>query len=148
VAKHQLIISKDINRSYPVRSEAGQYKATRTLVVNWKGTWAPGDRPELYLVVAPGDELELVLSSEQHQGGSLWLFKRVLPLLLPTDETERQDAWERVDIESGSTVLQVNDSLAGVSGESRYDLRISALGQKPVIIVGEGQPGTLTASKP
>jgi len=148
VAKHQLSISKDINGSYPVRSEAGQFKVTRTLVVNWKGKWEPDDRPELYLVVAPGDELEVVLSSEKHPGGSLWLFKRVHPLLLPTQETQHQDAWERVDIESGSRVLQVNHTLARDSGESRYDLRISALGQRPLPIVGQGQAGSLTASKP
>lgn len=151
MAKHQLFISKDVSRSYPVRSEAGQFKVTRTLVVNWKGTWEPNEHPEQYLVVAPGDELEVVLSSEKDQGASLWLFRRELsPLLVPTDGTECQDAWERVDLKNGSesTVLQVNPTLARDSGELRYDLRISALGKRPLPIVGEGQAGTMTASKP
>lgn len=146
MAKHQLIITPG---PYPVRSEAEQRKATRTLVLNWKGTWEPQERPELYLVVAPGDELELVLSSEMRQGGSLWIFRRELPaLLVPTDETECQDTSERVDLESGSRVLQVNPSLTGDSGESRYNLRTSALGKVPLPIVGQGQAGTLTATKP
>ncbi|MGZ3460193.1 MAG: hypothetical protein ACXU86_17025 [Archangium sp.] len=150
MAKHQLFISKEIDGFFPVRSEAGQLKKTCTLVVNWKGTWEPGDHPELSLVVAPGDELEVVLSSNKHQGGSLWLFQRVVPLLLPTNETVSQGAWERVDVEDegGSKVLQVNPSLAGDSGESRHGLRISALRQWPVPIVGQGDPGSLTASKP
>lgn len=148
MAKHQLIISKNINRSHPVRSEAGQFKVIRTLVVNWKGTWEPGDHPEQCLVVAPGDELELVLSSEHEEGSSLWFFKRMLALLLPTQETQSQEAWERVDIEKGSMRFQVNHALAGDSGESRHGLRISKLGQMPLPIVGQGQAGSLTASKP
>ena len=147
MAKHQLIIS---NGPYPVRPEAGQNKAIRTLVVDAKGTWTPSDHPERYLVVAPGDELELVLSSEKKQGGSLWIFNQGVPLLAPAEGIERQDDWERVDFESGSgsKVLQLNPSLAGASGESRYNVRASALRQRPLPIVGEGQAGSLTASKP
>jgi hypothetical protein len=151
VAKHQLIISRDIKRPPVVRSEGGQFKATRMLVINWKGTWEPRDQPDLYLVVAPGDELEIVLADEQQQGGSLWLFNRVNPLrslLLPMPESQRQDRWERVDIQKGSVILTVNQAIAQDSGESRYDLRVSALGEMPPPIVGQGQPGTLTASKP
>jgi len=145
VAKHQLIIS---NGLYPVRSEAEQNKVVRTVVVNWKGTWGPHDRPEQYLVVAPGDELEIVLSSERQQGGSLWIFDQGVPLLVPTEGIERQGTLERVDVESGSKLVQVNQALASNSGESRYNLRATALRQMPIPIVGEGQPGTLSASKP
>jgi hypothetical protein len=151
VAKHQLIIPEDPYDYYPARSEAGKSKNIRTLVVNWKGKWQPDDHPERYLVVAPGDELELVLASKKQKGGSLWLFKRELPLFQPTQETESEDAWQRVDLKSGSKVLQVNLSLAPGSGESRYDLRISALKKKPlppIPVVGSGQAGTLTATKP
>jgi hypothetical protein len=152
VAKHQLIISEEIDEEYPVRSEAGQFQNVRALVVNWKGKWAPFDSPEQYLVVAPGDELELVLSSKKRKGGSLWLYKQDSLLLMPTEETESQDAWERVDIKSGSTVLEVNRSLARDSGEARYYLRISALKKKPQPLrpppVGQGMTGTLPATKP
>ncbi|EPX64807.1 hypothetical protein D187_000229 [Cystobacter fuscus DSM 2262] len=148
MAKHQLIIPESIYTSFPVRSEAGRLKELCTLVINWKGTWAPDDDPELSLVVAPGDELEIVLSAERHQGGSLWLFKRELPLLLPENAVRSERTWERVDLERGSRVLQVNHALSRDSGESRYDLRVSELGQFPEPIVGQGQAGTLTASKP
>jgi hypothetical protein len=152
VAKHQLFISRDINRAFPVRSEAGQFKVTRTLVINWKGTWEPRDQPDLFLVVAPGDELEIVLSGEQQEAGSLWFTDRLNPvrsLLLPLPEDQPQRGhWERVDIKSGSVLLQVNPAIARDAGESRYDLRLTALGQLPVPIVGQGQAGTLTASKP
>jgi hypothetical protein len=147
VAKHQLSIS---NGAWPVLSEAGQNKAVRTLVVNWKGTWEARDRPERFLLVAPGDELELVLSADKQQGGSLWIFNSGVPLLEPAEGIERQDDWERVDLESGSgsRVVRVNQTLAGGSGESRYSVRATGLRQKPVPIVGEGQAGSLTASRP
>ena len=151
MSKHQLIISKDVSRAYPVRSEAGQLKVTRTLVFNWKGTWEPNDRPDLYLVVAPGDELEVVLAAEQDQRSSLWLFNRGNPLpslLSPVSESQPQDHWERVDLQKEGVLLRVNQTISRDSGESRYDLRISPLGQRPMPIVGQGQPGTLTASKP
>ncbi|WP_146209946.1 hypothetical protein [Vitiosangium sp. GDMCC 1.1324] len=151
MAKHQLIISKDISRNYPVRSEAGELKETRTLVVNWDGTWKPNDRPDKYLVVAPGDELEIVLAAEKDEGSSLWLYNRVRPLpslLLPLPEDQRQGGVERVDIKSGSVILEVNRAIARDAGESRYDLRISAMGEIPMPIVGQGQPGTLTATRP
>ncbi|WP_375768507.1 hypothetical protein NR798_43650 [Archangium gephyra] len=151
MSKHQLIISKDVSRAYPVRSEAGQFKVTRTLVINWKGEWAPNDRPDLYLVVAPGDELELVLAAEQDQGTSLWLFNRVNPLpslLSPVSESQPKDQWERVDLQKEGVILRVNQAIARDAGESRYDLRISPLGQRPMPIVGQGQAGTMTASKP
>ncbi|WNG56457.1 hypothetical protein F0U59_18090 [Archangium gephyra] len=149
MAKHQLIISRDFKKPAVVRSEGGQLKATRMLVVNWKGTWAPRDQPDLYLVVAPGDELEIVLGDEQQEASSLWLFNRVNPLRsLLLLESQRQDPWERVDIQKGSVILTVNQAIAKDSGESRYDLRVTALGQKPPPIVGQGQAGTLTASKP
>ena len=61
-------------------------------------------------------------------------------MLLPLPESQRQDQWERVDLQKEGVILQVNQTIARDSGESRYDLRISPLGQ--------GQPGTLTASKP
>ncbi|MFE8600301.1 hypothetical protein [Archangium violaceum] len=151
MAKHQLIISRDFKRPPVARSEGGQLKPTRMLVVNWKGTWAPRDQPDLYLVVAPGDELEIMLADEQQQASSLWLFNRVNPsssLLLLTPESRREDPWERVDIPKGSVILTVNQVIARDSGESRYDLRVTALGQRPPPIVGQGQAGTLTASKP
>ncbi|HEX5749732.1 MAG TPA: hypothetical protein VFZ09_26105 [Archangium sp.] len=151
MAKHQLIISRDFKRPSVLRSEEGQLKATRTLVVNWKGSWEPRDQPELFLVVAPGDELEIVFADEQHESGSLWLFNRVNPLrslLLPLPESQRQERWERVDLQKGSVILTVNGEIARDSGESRYDLRVSALGEMPPPIVGQGNPGTLTASKP
>jgi hypothetical protein len=150
MAKHQLIIPEDLYEYYPSRSDAGQSKQTRTLVINWKGKWSRNDSPKEYLVVAPGDELEVVLASKK-KGGSLWLYKQELPLLLPTEEAESQEAWERVDIKRGSRVLKVNRSLAGGSGEVRYDLRISALKKEPLPPlppVGQGQAGTLTATKP
>ena len=125
---------------------------TRTLVVNWKGTWEPRDQPDVCLVVAPGDELEVVLSGEPPEASSLWLASRVNPLrslLLPMPDNQRQDGdWERVDIKSGSVTLQVNPAISRDAGESRYDLRITALGQRPIPIVGQGQAGTLSASKP
>lgn len=151
MAKHQLFINRDISRAFPVRSEAGQFKVTRTLVVNWKGTWEPRDQPDTCLVVAPGDELEIVLSGEQQEASSLWLTNRVNPLrslLLPMPDNQRQNDWERVDIKSGSEILQVNPAISRDAGESRYDLRITALGQRPMPIVGQGYAGTLTASKP
>jgi hypothetical protein len=148
VAKHQLIISKETHVSCPVRSEAGQLKPTRTLVVNWKGTWEPRDQPDHYLVVAPGDELELVLSAEQREGGSLWLLHWVNPSPSVLSESQRQGKWEHVDLQTGSVRLQVNPDLAHEAGESRYELRITALGQIPAPIVGQGQAGTLTATKP
>ncbi|MFL5346367.1 MAG: hypothetical protein ACJ8AT_16380 [Hyalangium sp.] len=147
MAKHQLIIS---NGAWPVLSEAGQNKAVRTLVVDAKGTWVPSAHPERYLVVAPGDELEIVLSPDKQQGGSLWIFNQGAPLLEPAEGIERKDDWERVDFESGSgsRVLRLNQALAGASGESRYNVRATGLRQKPVPIVGEGQTGSLTASRP
>lgn len=151
MAKHQLIISDELYDAYPSRSEAGKSKETTTLVVNWKGKWARGDSPKQYLVVAPGDELELVLSPEKRKGGSLWLYKQERALLMPSQEAESQAAWLRVDIKSGSKVFKVNHLLAHDSGESRYDLRISALRKKPVPPmppVGEGQTGSMTATKP
>ncbi|MET0401772.1 MAG: hypothetical protein ABW123_05180 [Cystobacter sp.] len=147
MAKHRLILSHS-NKYYPVRSEAGQLQATRVLVVTGTGRWTPEDRPELYLVVAPGDELEFALESPQHPGGSVWLFKKTPAVLLPKTDTQQQEAWERVDIESGSRILQVNPALTRDSGECRYDLRISALNQRPLIIVGQGQAGSLTATRP
>jgi hypothetical protein len=149
--KHRLIISEEKHGPYPVLSKARKNTPILTLVVNWKGTWEPEDSPERYLVVEPGDKLELVLSAENKKGGSLWLLKRELPLFLPTEKTERQEAWERMDVESGSRILQVNRTLARDAGESRYALRVSAMRMKPrppVPIVGQGQPGSLTASKP
>jgi hypothetical protein len=145
VAKHQLIIP---NGPFPVRSEAEQLKAVRTLVVNWKGTWAPSDHPERYLVVAPGDELEVVLAADKPRGGSLWIFNQGIPLLEPAEGVERANGSERLDLESGSRVLRLNQALAGASGESRYNLRASALREPPIPFVGEGQAGTLSASKP
>ncbi|OJT18179.1 hypothetical protein BO221_42620 [Archangium sp. Cb G35] len=151
MAKHQLIISKDINGNFPVRSEEGQLKTTRTLVVNWKRTWEPRDRADLFLVVAPGDELEVVLAEEQREGGSLWLYNRVNPLrslLVPLPEGPHRDGVMRVDLQKGSVILTVDPAIARDAGESRYDLRISALGGVPAPFVGQGQAGTLTASKP
>lgn len=146
MAKHQLIIS---NGAWPARSEAGHTKTVRTLVVDAKGTWTPpSEHPERYLVVAPGDELEVVLSPDKKQGGSLWIFNQGVPLLEPAAGIERQDDWERVDLESGSRVLRMNPVLASASGESRYNVRASGLRQKPLPIVGEGQAGSLTASRP
>lgn len=148
MAKHQLIISDDQNPRYPVRSEAGQSKATSHVVVNWKGTWEPGDQPETYLVVAPGDEIEIVLSSEMNEGASLWLFDEMehkVPLL---SRSKSQTGEERVDIKRGSKVVQVKHALAGDPRELRYYLRTSPLREHPPIIVGQGDPGTLTASKP
>jgi hypothetical protein len=145
VAKHQLSIS---NGAWPVLSEAGQNKTVRTLVVNWKGTWEARDRPERFLVVAPGDELELVLSTDNPHGGSLWIFNQGAPLLEPAEGIERKEDWERVDLESGSRVVRVNQTLAGGSGESRYNVRATGLRQMPLPIVGEGQAGSLTASRP
>lgn len=148
MAKHQLIIS---NGPFPVLSEAEQDKDIRTLVVNGKDSWAPGDHPEQCLVVAPGDELEVVLSPKMPEGGSLWIFhQQELPLFEPMEGIEGQKGWERVDFESGSKsrVLRVNPSLAEASGESRYNVRATELREIPMPIVGQGSPGTLTASKP
>jgi hypothetical protein len=81
----------------------------------------------------------------------LWLYKQASLLLMPTEETESQAAWERVDIKSGGTVLKLNRSLARDSGESRYGLRISALRKQPpplLPLVGQGMTGSLTATKP
>ncbi|MCY1082515.1 hypothetical protein [Archangium lansingense] len=168
MARHQLIISRELSRKYPIRSEAGQSKVTSRVVVNWKGTWEPDDQPEMYLVVAPQDEIEIVLQPDEFGGAGLWFFKQEeqkTPLFRPTLEpgrlikklaTSLQSLWDpqsedeedRVDIESGSRILEVNHMLAGDSGESRYSLRLSGLGQRPVPIGGQGQPGSLTASKP
>ncbi|AKJ02373.1 hypothetical protein ATI61_108240 [Archangium gephyra] len=151
MAKHQLIISRDSKNPSVVRSEEGQLKHTRTLVVNWKGSWEPREQPGLFLVVAPGDELEIVFADEQHESASLWFFSRVNPLsslLLPLPESHRQGQWERVDLQKGSVILTVNGAIARDSGESRYDLRVSAVGEMPPRIVGQGNPGTMTASKP
>ncbi len=151
MAKHQLIISRDFKKPSVVRSEGGELKPTRMVVVNWKGTWEPRDQPDLYLVVAPGDELEIVLADEEPQGASLWLSNRVNPLpslLGPLPENQRQDKSEHVNIQKGSVLLTVNQTISRDAGESRYDLRVTALGQRPPPIVGQGQPGTLTASKP
>jgi hypothetical protein len=169
VAKHQLIISREIDRKYPIRSEAGQSKVTRTVVVNWKGTWEPGDQPEAYLVVAPQDEIEIVLQPDEYGDASLWFFTpedQKVPLFPQPwnpvrsvkklansvralwDGNRRDDDDVRVDLPSGSKVLEVNDMLAGDSRESRYGLRISSLGQRPVPIGGQGNAGSLTATKP
>jgi hypothetical protein len=70
-------------------------------------------------------------------------------LFLPTEDTHNEeDSSVRVDIKKGSKVLKVNHALAHESGESRYALRISELGQFPMPMVGQGQAGTLTATKP
>ncbi|KFA92158.1 hypothetical protein [Archangium violaceum] len=151
MAKHQLIISKKINGNFPVRSEEERFNAIRTLVVNWKGTWEPRERPDLFLVVAPGDELEVVLADEQHEGGSFWLFNRESPsrpLLVPLPEGQRLDGVERVDLQKGSVILTVDPTIAKDAGESRYNLRVSVLGMPPAPFVGQGQAGTLIASKP
>jgi len=149
VAKHQLNISDDITWFCPVRLEAGQYKEVHTLVVNWNGKWDPKDRPEHCLVVAPGDELEVVLSPKMEHGGSLWIFKQKVSLFLPTQDLHEEDTSSvRVDIQKGSKVLQVNHALAHGAGESRYDLRISGLRAYPMPPVGQGQAGNLTATKP
>lgn len=149
MAKYQLSIS---NGPFPVRTdEAGQVTSVRTLVVNWTGAWGPRDHPERFLKVAPGDELELVLSPEMPRGGSLWIYDQGLPLFEPAEGIERQEHWERVDFEpggSGSRVLRVNPALANGSGESRFNVRASDLREIPMPFVGEGQAGSLTASKP
>ncbi|MFY0527987.1 hypothetical protein ACN28I_34140 [Archangium gephyra] len=158
MAKHQLIISRDINRKHPVRSEAGQSKVISRVVVNWKGTWEPDAQPEMYLLVAPQDEIEIVLQPDEYGSASLWFMKPMeqgAPLFQPPGNPFkrlaslfRKDDEERVDLKRGSKVLQVNDALAGEPGELRYVLRISGLGERPVPIGGQGNPGTLTASKP
>jgi hypothetical protein len=136
VATHQLIISKDANPYYPVRFDAGQYKVVTALVVHWKGTWAPNDRPEQYLLVAPGDEVEITQASAMDPGGCVWLFKQALAALLPANDIARQDAWERVDVDGESALLHLNPALARDTEEIRYELRISDLGQKPEALVG------------
>lgn len=151
MAKHQLIISRDLHRAFPVRSEEGQFKVTRTLVINWNGSWEPRDQPEQCLMVAPGDELEVVLADEQREGGSLWIYKRMNslpPLFVPLPEDKHGNGMERVDLEKGSVILTVNPALAKDAGEARYNLRISALGEVPAPFVGQGQAGTLIATKP
>ena len=151
MAKHQLFISRDTSRSFPVRSVGGRFEVTRKLVVNWKGTWAPKDKPDEYLLVAPGDELEVVLSGEKQEASSLWLTNDENPLpslLLPMPDNQRQGDWERVDIKSGSVILQVNPAISRDAGESRYSLRITELGKRPIPIVGQGYAGNITASKP
>lgn len=148
MATHQLIISKDTNVYYPVRFEDGQYKVVTTLVVHWKGTWAPTDRPEQYLLVAPGDELELTPASAMDPGGSVWLFKRGLAVLLPPTDISRQDAWERVDVDGESAYLHLNPALERDTEEIRYELRISELGQKPEPLVGHGHGGALKTTRP
>ncbi len=146
--KHQLIIPLPKSAIFPARSEAGQLKDVCTLVVNSSGTFPPGESHEDTLVVAPGDELEIVLTSEEeHPGGSVWFFKQEIPLLLP-DHAISRESMERVDLESGSRVFEVNHALAGASGESRYGLRATALGEYPMPMVGQGNPGTMIASKP
>ncbi|WNG56456.1 hypothetical protein F0U59_18085 [Archangium gephyra] len=167
MAKHQLSISRDMNLRHPVRSEAGQSKATSMVVVNWKGTWESGEQSETYLVVAPQDEIEIVLSSGEEGGSSVWFFDQLgqkVPLLRPQGNpwgilhplvtwirslwNSETDGEQRVDIKSGSKVVQLNQALAGDSREFRYYLRISELGERPPRIGGQGQAGTLTASKP
>ena len=158
MAKHQLIISLDRNKNFPVRSEEGRFQETHLLVVNWTGTWGPRDRPALCLVVEPGDELEIALSAGQTGGGSLWLYNRSNPLpsllshlpppLAPLPERQPQDTWERVDLETGSVLLQVNPAISRDAGESLYKLRVSSLGQAPYPLVGQGQAGNLTATRP
>lgn len=147
MAKHQLTLSPG---PWPVRSETEKHAPVRTLVVHWKGSWGPRDHPERFLMVAPGDELEVVLSPEMKQGGSLWLFNEGVPLLEPAEGIERQNGYERVDFESGSgsRVLRLNPALAGASEESRYGVRATGLRELPIPIVGEGQAGSLTASRP
>lgn len=147
MAKHQLIISPG---PWPVRSETEKRDPVRTLVVHWNGSWGPRDHPERFLMVAPGDELEVVLSPEMKEGGSLWLFNEGVPLLELVEGIERQRGSERVDFESGSgsRVLRMNPALAEASGESRYGVRATGLRKPPVPIVGEGQAGSLTASRP
>jgi hypothetical protein len=169
VARHQLIISREIDRKYPIRSEAGQSKVTTRVVVNWKGTWEPGDQPETYLVVAPQDEIEIVLQPDEYGGASLWFFtpedqkfpvfsrpwspmrsvkKLVNSVRSMWDGNKKDDDDVRVDLPSGSKVLEVNYMLAGDSRESRYGLRISGLGEHPKPIGGQGNPGSLTTTKP
>lgn len=149
MAKYQLII---VNDSLPIRSETEQNTFIRTLVVHWTGAWAPNDHPEHYLVVEPGDELEVVLSARKSQGGSLWIYDNGIPLLEPVEGIERQGNSERIDFESESQgqsrSFRLNPSLARVSGEVRYNVRTSPLRQQPPPFVGEGQAGSLTASKP
>ena len=148
MAKHRLIISPKMNPFYPVRSEAEALQQTRTLVVNWKGKWGPEDRPEQCLIVAPGDELEFALESEQSPGGGVWVSNPRKTLLLPDNTLPRKDDWEHVDVERGSKVLRVNPALARESAERRYGLRTSALGLRPLPIVMQGQVGNLTATRP
>lgn len=151
MAKHQLLISSKLDKAFPFRSEEGQYKKTLLLIVNWTGTWGPRDRPDLCLVVAPGDELEIVLAAEEvAQGGSLHFVKRGdpgVPLLASLPTGERQGNRERVDLETGSVLLQVDPALSR-EGELLYGLRISGLRQVPYPIVGQGQAGSLTATRP
>ena len=143
---HRLILS-DTQNNYPVHPEAKGSRIIRVLVVHWTGHWAPTDHPEHCLVVAVGDELEFALESKRHPGASVWLFPKTRALLLGPDE-ESPGSWERVDVASGSKVLRVNPALVQDSREQRYDVRLSALGQWPRPIVGQGQAGSLTATKP
>jgi hypothetical protein len=123
----------------------------------------------MFLVVAPQDEIEIVLQPDEYGGASLWFFapeEQKVPLFSqpwnPVRSVKKlansvrtlwggnrsDDDDVRVDLPSGSKVLEVNAMLAGDSRESRYGLRISALGKRPVPIGEQGNPGSLTATKP
>lgn len=162
MARHQLIISRDKSLRHPVRSEAGQFEVTTRVVVNWKGTWGPYEQHETYLVVAPQDEIEIVLATGERDS-SLWFIHETEQT--PQEQTPRsttlplfeqaarslvklQDDRERVDIKEGSEVLQVNHALASEPRELRCYLRISDLGKRPPMIAGQGNPGSLTTTKP
>ncbi|WP_224249366.1 hypothetical protein [Hyalangium gracile] len=140
MAKHQLIINA-LNQEFPLRSEGGELKPTRTLVVNGKGTWAPSDVPEQCMVVAPGDELELVLQVRAVAFLSLRSASEV-PLLLPTEQFDSQSRSQRITTMT-SISFEVNRAIPPSAGELRYDLLMRL---KPHF--GGGNADTMVATKP
>lgn len=142
MAKHQLIIN-DRHQEFPLRSEGGELKATRTLVVNWKGTWAPSDVPGDCLVVTPGDELEFVFALQIRAIAMISLRSASEhPLLVPAEDFDSQSRQERITLQ-GSRSFEVNRTLPPNSGELRYDLFMRV---RPNF--GGGNADTMAAGKP
>ncbi|NBD07951.1 MULTISPECIES: hypothetical protein [Corallococcus] len=138
--KHQLILSKYVNDSHPVRSLGTRLEPVLQLVMNSARSEEALNDPSLCLVM-PGDVLEVVVASNPREGVVLWI--------LESDSTDQGgDCIDLLDTEV--MLLPVDTLFAPEPGEQRRRLWISEQGQEPRFPPKDttGNAGTMVATPP